>query len=125
MSKFYVVCGSQNLVVTAPSAKHAALRLMDEALAAHLWIYEDAGLAEQDRHDHLVLEALLHLGSSVLVSERGLGNCEAGNFGVPELLSEWHKLMTGISRLLVVAGLDPRRVLPKVIGSKEMPKHPR
>ena len=55
MSKFYVICGSQNLVVTAPSAKHAALRLLDEALGAHLWIYEDAGLAEQDRHDHLVL----------------------------------------------------------------------
>lgn len=125
MSKFYVVCGSQNLVVTAPSAKHAALRLMDEALAAHLWIYEDAGLAEQDRHDHLVLEALLHLGSTVMVSERGLGNSEAGNFGVPELLSEWHKLMTGISRLLVVAGLDPRRVLPKVIGKNMSPKYPR
>ena len=125
MSKFYVVCGSQNLVVTAPSAKHAALRLMDEALATHLWIYEDAGLAEQDRHDHLVLEALLHLGSTVMVSERGLGNSEAGNFGVPELLSDWHKLMTGISRLLVVAGLDPRRVLPKVIGKNTSPKYPR
>ncbi len=46
---------------------------MDEALAAHLWIYEDAGLAEQERHDHLVLEALLHLGTTVYVSERGLG----------------------------------------------------
>lgn len=125
MSKFYVVCGSQNLVVTAPSAKHAALRLMDEVLATHLWIYEDAGLAEQDRHDHLVLEALLHLGSTVMVSERGLGNSEAGNFGVPELLSEWHKLMTGISRLLVVAGLDPRRVLPKVLGKNASPKYPR
>ncbi len=125
MSKFYVVCGSLNLVVTAPSAKHAALRLMDEALAAHLWIYEDAGLAEQERHDHLVLEALLHLGSTVMVSERGLGNSEAGNFGVPELLSEWHKLMTGISRLLVVAGLDPRRVLPKVIGKNTSPRYPR
>jgi len=98
---------------------------MDEALATHLWIYEDAGLAEQDRHDHLVLEALLHLGSTVMVSERGLGNSEAGNFGVPELLSEWHKLMTGISRLLVVAGLDPRRVLPKVIGKNISPKYPR
>ena len=125
MSKFYVVCGSHNLVVTAPSAKHAALRMMDEALAAHLWIYEDAGLAEQDRHDHLVLEALLHLGSTVLVSERGVGNSEAGKFGVPELLTEWHKLMTAISRLLVVAGLDPRRVLPKVIGNKPSPKNPR
>ncbi len=125
MSKFYVVCGSQTLVVSAPSPKHAALRLMDEALAAHLWIYEDAGLAEQERHDHLVLEALLHLGTTVHVSERGLGNNDAGEFGVPELLAEWHKLMTGISRLLVVAGLDPRRVLPKVIGNKLSNRYPR
>lgn len=125
MSKFYVVCGSQNLVVTAPSARHAALRLLDEVLATHLWIYEDAGLAEQDRHDHLVLEALMHLGTIVLVSERGLGHSESGSFEVPELLSEWHKLMTGISRLLVIAGLDPRRVLPKVIGNQTHPKNPR
>jgi hypothetical protein len=125
MSKFYVTCGSQSLVVTAPSPKHAALRLLDEVLATHLWIYEDAGLDEQDRHDHLVLEALLHLGSAVMVSERGLGNNEAGIFEVPELLTEWHKLMTGISRLLVVAGLDPRRVLPKVIGNSLTPRKAR
>lgn len=125
MSKYYVVCGSQNLVVTAASAKQAALRLLDEALSAHLWIYEDIGLGEQDRYDHLVLEALMHLGTTMRVSERGLGNGEAGNFGVPEMLTEWHKLMTGISRLLVGAGLDRSRALPKSVGQKLGPKNPR
>jgi hypothetical protein len=125
MSKFYVVCGSQSLVVTAPTAQHAAMRLMDEAMAAHVWIYDDADLSEQDRRDHLVLEALLHLGSSIEVSERGVGHCDAGKFGVPELLEQWHRLMTGISRLFVAAGLVPRRVMPDPIEFANRPKHPR
>ena len=70
MSKFYVVCGSQNLVVTAPSAKHAALRLLDEALAAHLWVYEDAGLgalpgSDGDRFRRVPTVALLVLGPAM------------------------------------------------------------
>ena len=125
MSKFYVVCGSQSLVIAAPTAEHAALRLIDEAMAAHVWIYDDAGLSEQDRRDHLVLEALLHLGSCVAVSERGLGNGDAGTFEVPELIEQWHSLMTGISRLFVAAGLAPRRVLPETIESTSAPRAPR
>lgn len=125
MSKFYVVCGSQSLVITAPTAQHAAMRLMDEVMAAHVWIYDDADLSEHDRRDHLVLEALLHLGSSVDVSERGVGRCDAGKFEVPELLEQWHRLMTGISRLFVAAGLVPRRVLPGSIEPCTSPLKPR
>ncbi|MGV3483397.1 MAG: hypothetical protein ACO1RT_03135 [Planctomycetaceae bacterium] len=125
MSKFYVVCGSQSLVMNAPTAEHAAMRLLDEVMAAHVWIYDDADLTDQDRRDHLVLEALLHLGSSVDVSERGLGHSEAGRFEVPELLEQWHRLMTGISRLFIAAGLAPRRVLPELIGSSAAPHYPR
>ncbi len=125
MSKFYVVCGSQSIVIAAPSAQHAAMRLIDEAMAAHVWIYDDADLSEQDRRDHLVLEALLHLGSSVAVSEQGLGHGEAGKFEVPELLEQWHRLMTGISRLFVAAGLAPRRVLPEAVETTMTPNLPR
>lgn len=88
------------------------MRLIDEALSPHLWIYSDNDLTEQQRRDHLVLEALLHLGATVAVSERGLNRDDAGEFGVPELLDEWHKLMTGLSRLLDAAGINGSRVLP-------------
>ncbi len=125
MSKYYVVCGSHSLLIEAPSAELAAMRLMDETMAAHVWIYDDAGLSEQDRRDHVILEALLHLGTSVLVSQRGFGRCDAGQFGVPELLEQWHRLMTGISRLFVAAGLAPRRVMPEVAVQASNPKLPR
>jgi hypothetical protein len=125
MSKFYVVCGSQSLIITAPTAEHAAMRLMDEVMAAHVWIYDDAELSELDRRDHLVLEALLHLGSCVHVSERGLGHSDVGKFGVPELIEQWHRLMTGISRLFIAAGLAPRRVLPTEPTALPSTKHPR
>ncbi len=126
MSKFYAHCGSQSLVVTALTARHAALKLLDQTLAAHVWIYEDRSLCEQDRRDHLTLEALLHLESSIAVSERGCGRSEAGCFEVPELLEEWHRLMVGISRLLSDSGLDTERVLPKLQSDpSRQPKLPR
>jgi len=125
MSKFYATCGSQSLIITAPTAEHAAMRLIDETMGAHVWIYDDADLSEQDCRDHLILEALLHLGTSVMISERGFNRCEAGEFEVPELLEQWHRLMTGLSRLFLAAGLAPRRIMPEVVDSHVEPKHPR
>lgn len=113
MPKYYASCGSQNLVIDTDSAEQAAMRLIDETLSAHIWIYEDNGLSEQDRRDHLVLEALLHLATDIKVSERGVGRCEAGAFGVPEMLDQWHKLMTVVASALSSAGLSSGRVLPK------------
>lgn len=110
MPKFYVTCGCQHLVIQAESAEMGAMRLLDELLGEHVWIYDDAGLTEADRRDHMVLEALLHLGSRILVSERGLGRGEAGIFDVPEMLERWDRLMTAVSRLFLAAGLAPRRI---------------
>ncbi len=125
MTKFYIVCGSQSLVITASSARQAAMRMMDEVMSAHIWIYDDPDLSEQDRRDHLVLEALLHLGTTVVVSQRGLGRADGGTFEVPELLEEWHRLMSCVSRLFVAAGLVPRRVLPQTMEGGVRPLLPR
>jgi len=127
MSKFYATCGSQTLIIVAATAEHAAMRLIDEAMGAHVWIYDDAELNEQDRRDHLVLEALLHLGTSVMISERGFNRCEAGQFDVPELLEQWHRLMTGLARLFSAAGLAPRRITPVAIEAtvSNVRRHPR
>ncbi len=125
MSKFYVTCGSHSLVISAETPNLAAMRLIDEVMGSHVWIYDDAELSDQDRRDHLVLEALLHLGTSVTVSQRGLSRADAGQFEVPELLAHWHRLMTGLSRLFVAAGLAPRRVVPELIETSSTPKLPR
>ncbi|QEG41499.1 hypothetical protein [Roseimaritima ulvae] len=122
MSKYYAICGSHSLIVTADSPEQAAMRLLDEALAAHVWIYDDPDLSEQDRRDHLVLEALLHLDTCVTVSQRGLERCEEGHFEVPQLIEQWHRLMTGVSRLFVAAGLAPRRVLPPALTAVAAPE---
>jgi len=100
MSKYYVTCGAKSLVVNAESAETAAMRLIDLTMAEHTWIYNDAGLREQDRRDHIALEALLNLGTRVLVSERGAGRNEALEVGTPELVEQWHQLMTALNRLL-------------------------
>jgi hypothetical protein len=126
MAKFYATCGSHALIINALTPRHAALKLLDQTLAAHAWIYDDLELSEQDRRDHLTLEALLHLSSSIAVSECGLGRCEAGHFDVPDLLDEWHRLMVGVSRLLTENGLDADRVLPQLPRSvAPQPKQPR
>jgi len=100
MSKYYVTCGAKCLIVNAESAETAAMRLIDLAMAEHTWIYNDAGLREQDRRDHIALEALLNLGTRVLVSERGTGRNDALEVGAPEQVEQWHQLMTALSRLL-------------------------
>ncbi len=125
MAKYYASCGSQTLTITADSAQFAAMRLIDEAMAAHTWIYDDAGLSEQDRRDHLVLEALLHLTPAVCVSERGLGRDDAGEFGVPELIEQWHRLMEGLRVMTISVGLCNRRVLPPAIEPNPGPSNPR
>jgi len=125
MPKFYASCGSQNLVVAADTAEQAAMRLIDELLAAHVWIYEDALLRDQDRRDHLILEALMHLDTTVSVSERGNGHYEAGLFGVPELLDHWHRLMSAVSKALSSAGLPNDRALPDANDVSQQPPEPR
>ena len=125
MAKYYASCGSQTLTITAPTAQFAAMRLIDEAMAAHVWIYDDASLGEQTRRDHLVLEALLHLGATVRVSQRGLGRNDEGEFGAPELVDEWHKLMMGLSQMTIAVGLTQRNVLPPAIDSTNSPNNPR
>lgn len=125
MAKFYATCGSQTLTIAAASAQHAAMRLLDEALAAHVWIYEDDTINESDRRDHIVLEALLHLSPTVLVSERGVGRADAGEFGVPELLDQWHRLMMGLSAMIEAVGLSERRLLPDQANQSNGPGNPR
>lgn len=125
MAKYYASCGSQTLTMTADSAQFAAMRLIDEAMAAHVWIYDDADLSEQDRRDHLVLEALLHLAPAVSVSQRGLGRNDAGEIGVPELIEQWHRLMAGLTVMSISVGLSNRRVLPPSIEPNPGPSNPR
>ena len=125
MAKYYASCGSQTLTISAPTAQFAAMRLIDEAMAAHVWIYDDANLSEQVRRDHLVLEALLHLGAKVCVSQRGPGRTDDGAVGVPERLDQGHMLMMGLSKMTISVGLTGRNVLPPAIDTTNSPNKPR
>ncbi|MDA8745773.1 hypothetical protein N9N28_14165 [Rubripirellula amarantea] len=116
MSKFYVQCGPVEVVLTADTVEQAALNAVDRSLQNHLWIYDDAGLSERDCHDHLMLEALMHMAPTIRVSERGFASVDQVNvddghahfIGTPETVEHWHQLMVGMSRLFVAAGLTPR-----------------
>ncbi len=92
MAKYYVECGPVQLVLAAESVEHAALVAIDRALESHRWIYHDSGLSDRHRHDHLMLEALLHLAPSVHLSERGFGRSDAVSVGTPETVERWHQL---------------------------------
>ncbi|SMP73164.1 hypothetical protein SAMN06265222_11640 [Neorhodopirellula lusitana] len=105
MSKFYVQCGSRWVIVEAADANAAAMHLIDTAMQPQLWIYDDVGLSDSDRHAHLAVEALLTLAPEISVSERGLDRDDAVTFGTPEILLTWHKTLTGLNRLLRSAGL--------------------
>ncbi len=108
MPKYYVQCGPIQTVLLADSTEHAALSALDATLQNHLWIYDDPGLSQQDQHDHLMLEALMHLDATVRISERGFDRLDAFLIGTPETVESWHALMIGMNRLFVAAGLAPR-----------------
>ena len=108
MPKFYVQCGPVQSILIADSPEQAALSALDATLQTHLWIYDDSGLSERDCRDHLMLEALCHLQPVVRVSERGFDRLDSQLIGTPETIDRWHRLMEGMNRLFVAAGLAPR-----------------
>jgi hypothetical protein len=110
MSKFYVQCGPVRTILTAESAEQAALAALDPTLQVHVWIYDDPGLSTQDCRDHMMLEALFHLDPAIRVSEQGFDRDDALLVGTPEIVDRWHRLMVGMSRLFVAAGLRPRSI---------------
>ena len=108
MSKYYVQCGPIEVILNAESEDQAAMAALDRALQNHLWIYDDPGLTDLDRKWHLMLEALFHLDPVIRISEQGFDRADAMRIGTPETVDLWHRLMTGINRLFVAAGLPPR-----------------
>jgi len=108
MSKFYVQCGRRNVIIEAMDCEAAAMHLIDMAMQAHVWIYDDAELSDGDRHAHLAIEALLTLAPEIRVSEQGLDRVDAVALGTPEILLQWHQTMAGLSRLFRSAGLTPK-----------------
>ncbi len=108
MAKFYVQCGPVRVVLGAEGAEQAAMSALDRVLHPHLWIYDDSGLSPDDCRTHLMLEALLHLAPTILVSEQGFDRDDAAIVGTPETIDRWHRLMVGMNRLFVAAGLVAR-----------------
>lgn len=110
MAKFYVQCGNLRVVLAADSVECAAMAGLERALQSHLWIYDDLDLSDDDCRMHLMLEALMHLQPTVRVSEQGFDRDDAVAVGTPETIDRWHRLMIGINRLFVAAGLLPRPI---------------
>ncbi len=111
MSKFYIQSGVINLVVDGESAELAAISALDSVMSPHVWIYDDPSMSEEIRRDHLMIEALYNLDAVIRVSEKGFNRDDAWVMGTPEVVEEWHLLMTRLSGLYVAAGL-PSRPLP-------------
>lgn len=108
MPKFYVQCGPVQTILSANSVDQAALAALDGSLQTHLWIYDDRDLSHQDCRHHLMLEALMHLEPTVRISQIGFDRTDADQVGTPETIDTWHRLMVGMNRLFIAAGLPPR-----------------
>ncbi len=99
MSKFYAQSGSRSIIIIADDAVDAASKLVDQVLGDHVWIYGDETLSEGDRRAHIAVQSLLSLGSEINVSVRGESRSDAGVFSVAEIVNDWHRMMTGLSRI--------------------------
>lgn len=117
MDKFYVQCGPVEVVLLAEDAGSAAVAGIQRKLDAHLWIYDEPTLSDNDRRDHLMVEALLHLSPSIRVSRRGFDSDQFERFGTPETVLSYHRLMTGMRELFAAAGV-PAATMQDVAGVK-------
>lgn len=99
MAKYYVQSGSLRTIITADSPKQAAVRTLDRAFQPHTWIYLDLRLNDRDRHDHLMVEALLNYEPTLRVSERGFDRADALIVGTPDTIERWHRLQGCLRRL--------------------------
>ncbi|OYP28935.1 hypothetical protein [Rhodopirellula sp. MGV] len=106
MAKYYVGCGQTELVLESESIESAALAVMDRVLVPHLWIYDDPGLSDRDCLEHLMLEALLHLPTEILVSEIGFGGRDQISIPLPDTIQQWHNFMVGMREIFTEAGLE-------------------
>lgn len=118
MAKFYVQCGIRSLVVEAMDAEAAAMHSVDLAMQPHLWIYDDAGLSDADRHGHVMLEALMHMATEIRVSEQGFDRVDAMCLETPDMVAQWHQTMVGLARLMMAAGLASRSMRQVATAAK-------
>ncbi len=100
MSKFYVQCGSFELVTVAADSHSAALwamhRYLSDRVALDSIDWDDP--ATIDRPD--LIHAMLNLGDHLLVSEVGIGRSEAACLDTADVMTEWNQLMVAVGRLV-------------------------
>jgi hypothetical protein len=121
MPKYYVQCGPIQCILTADSAQQAALSALGRTLQSHLWVYDDPDLSEQDCRDHFMLEALLHLEPTVSLSERGFDRSDAQHVGTPEPIDRGNRLMLGMKRLFITAGMAPKSMAQVATRAPQFP----
>ncbi len=99
MPKYYTTCGSLEFLTTAHDPRSAALWSIHQFLARHIELesvaWEDPETI--DRQD--LIEAMLELDDTVVVSEVGFGRDDAAILDTPDLLAEWNQLVIAVSRL--------------------------
>lgn len=99
MAKYYVQCGLLQLVTTAEDARGAALWGLHSYLAERLPLdaidWTDPSFGE--RADWV--EAVLSLGSHVVVSESGFRGDPCLRLDATELLVEWSQFAVAVTRL--------------------------
>ena len=117
MPKYYIQSGNVSFIVSACDPEGAALWAMHRTMDEKICDYEDEimdsvadpfslpideseiqGVPEAIPYEAM-LNGLAMFGENILVSERGLGNCEAGELETEEIFHQWRQLMQAVDRL--------------------------
>lgn len=99
MAKYYLESGSAKLILDCEDADRAALWLIHRAMESIQSVYEDDTVTEDRKLDSAIVESLLDLGPSILISEQGFGHPDAQQKDTFDVVMYWHQLMVALSRL--------------------------
>ena len=103
MNKFYVQSGFAAWTVQSADAEGAALWLLNQALQSFLPAGSGEEVASPSQREEAVaglLEGLARLDRTIVVSQIGMGRCEAGCFDTGDLFHTWQQLSRSVSSLL-------------------------
>ncbi len=102
MAKYYVQSGNVRVVLEADDAEKAALWVVHKTMQQVIPVYEDDEMTPEEKSRVSLIQGLMVLGNTIMVSEQGFDRIDALELDTFELMVHWNQLMIALDRLASV-----------------------
>lgn len=104
MDKYYIESGTLRCIVSAQSARRAAVWAVHRAMAQIMPLDQASMFCPQEQGRRLDQQATMVLGESITVSQRGYRGSDAVSLKTFEVVTQWNELLNALDRLEELLG---------------------